>query len=346
MKFFSTTAVILAFSGFLHAQQSSTNTIIILPTPEAETRSVESLPPAAVKPAEPKPASALTPAEPSAGRTDKPAVQPAEKKSGPVQPSPLVAEGASGGFMVGKKHVVAKGDTLWVLSRKYYGDPFKWGRIYNANIGVIKTPDLIYPADELVMPDLTEEIKPEPAQPLAAEEGMNPETITELPERDAEVVSAAVPAPAAVPALGIKATGKAQKEYLGEQLEDFDATDLSEEMPQDLKEWQTNVKIVPDNWIEDGVITAKESVDGSDYSLAVSGEIVLVKAADPAAFKPDDIVAAYLKGAAAFDRKGKRLGREIQKTGMLQVISVSGDMVKARIIDASTSINKGQVVKK
>jgi len=40
---------------------------------------------------------------------------------------------------------VKKHDTLWAISKKTYGDPFKWPDIYKLNKDKIKNPDLIYP---------------------------------------------------------------------------------------------------------------------------------------------------------------------------------------------------------
>jgi len=54
-----------------------------------------------------------------------------------------------------KKHVVAKGDTLSTISKKYYDDASKYMKIYEANKAVIgKNPDLVKPGMELVIPKL------------------------------------------------------------------------------------------------------------------------------------------------------------------------------------------------
>jgi hypothetical protein len=49
-------------------------------------------------------------------------------------------------------HTVVRGNTLWDLARSYYGDPFQWTRIYEANRDRIQNPDLIYPGQALRMP--------------------------------------------------------------------------------------------------------------------------------------------------------------------------------------------------
>jgi len=45
-------------------------------------------------------------------------------------------------------------DCLWNIAKKprFYGDPWKWKRIYRANTDKIKDPDLIYPGQRLVIP--------------------------------------------------------------------------------------------------------------------------------------------------------------------------------------------------
>lgn len=45
-------------------------------------------------------------------------------------------------------------DCLWNIAKKpkFYGDPWKWKRIYKANLDKIKDPDLIYPGQRLIIP--------------------------------------------------------------------------------------------------------------------------------------------------------------------------------------------------
>ena len=51
-----------------------------------------------------------------------------------------------------KVHTVKKGDTLWDISKKYYGKPTLWTKIYNANKSKIKNPHWIYPGQKFVIP--------------------------------------------------------------------------------------------------------------------------------------------------------------------------------------------------
>lgn len=50
-----------------------------------------------------------------------------------------------------KTHTVVKGDTLWAIARKYYGNGALYPRIVEANNG-IKNPNLIYPGQVFTIP--------------------------------------------------------------------------------------------------------------------------------------------------------------------------------------------------
>lgn len=52
----------------------------------------------------------------------------------------------------GRTHVVAKGDTLFSLARKYYNDQRRWRDIYDANRGTISDPNMIRVGQQLVIP--------------------------------------------------------------------------------------------------------------------------------------------------------------------------------------------------
>jgi len=69
-------------------------------------------------------------------------------------------------------HTVVDGDTLWDLAQNYYGNPFDWRRIWDANRSDIADPNLILPGQVLTMPDGQAEVtqvvverREEPAPP-------------------------------------------------------------------------------------------------------------------------------------------------------------------------------------
>ena len=53
-----------------------------------------------------------------------------------------------------KFHTVEEGDSLSAISKKVYGDPMKYGVIFEANKPMLKSPELIYPGQVLRIPQL------------------------------------------------------------------------------------------------------------------------------------------------------------------------------------------------
>ena len=51
-------------------------------------------------------------------------------------------------------YTVADGDNLSKIAKKFYGDSKQWRRIFEANKDKIENPDLIYPGQELKIPNV------------------------------------------------------------------------------------------------------------------------------------------------------------------------------------------------
>jgi len=51
-------------------------------------------------------------------------------------------------------YTIEKGDTLWAIASKYYDDGSKYTHIVDANIEVIKNPDLIYAGQVIRIPEV------------------------------------------------------------------------------------------------------------------------------------------------------------------------------------------------
>lgn len=49
-------------------------------------------------------------------------------------------------------YTVVSGDSLSKISKHFYGDANHWRRIFEANTGIIKDPDDIYPGQTLKIP--------------------------------------------------------------------------------------------------------------------------------------------------------------------------------------------------
>ena len=52
-----------------------------------------------------------------------------------------------------RTYTVIEGDTLSGIAKRMYGEANKWKRIYDANRDVIDDPDLIYPGQNLKIPE-------------------------------------------------------------------------------------------------------------------------------------------------------------------------------------------------
>jgi len=74
-----------------------------------------------------------------------PAEQPEEPAAAPEQPAAEAAPVETSSDADMSSYEVNKGDSLWGISDKSYGNAYKWPLIYKANSGKIKDADLIYP---------------------------------------------------------------------------------------------------------------------------------------------------------------------------------------------------------
>jgi nucleoid-associated protein YgaU len=84
--------------------------------------------------------------------------QPAPDAAAPaVEPVPTLV-GVSVGdpdaerFAAGKA-IIRRGDNLWTIARRVYGDGIKYTTIYEANTGQIRDPDWIYPGQVFELPN-------------------------------------------------------------------------------------------------------------------------------------------------------------------------------------------------
>lgn len=128
-------------------------------------------PSARLAPASAKPAT--KPAGPSPDRSDVVAALPSaaarsSERAAPrpramaLKPAATVASAspaeifAAPAPQAGASRTIARGDSLWALSRLAYGDGARYAVIFNANRDKIQNPNLIYPGQTFVMPPRAE----------------------------------------------------------------------------------------------------------------------------------------------------------------------------------------------
>ena len=125
--------------------------------------------PAQTAPAAPEPAApASVPARPPViAPAPQPATPPAAEEPGQVMPEPVVepepepavptmvavslGDPEAQRFASGKA-IIRRGDNLWTIARRVYGEGVKYTTIYEANTGQIRDPDRIYPGQVFDLP--------------------------------------------------------------------------------------------------------------------------------------------------------------------------------------------------
>lgn len=76
------------------------------------------------------------------------------KEIGGDNPSDIMADISVADDSVYARHTVKSGETLGKIAKQYYGNASKYQDIFKANTDVLKNPDLIYPDQELIIPNL------------------------------------------------------------------------------------------------------------------------------------------------------------------------------------------------
>ena len=51
------------------------------------------------------------------------------------------------------RHTVAKGESLSLIAKKYYGNAMEYNKIFAANTNVLKNPDVIHPDQVFLIPN-------------------------------------------------------------------------------------------------------------------------------------------------------------------------------------------------
>ncbi len=75
------------------------------------------------------------------------------KAIGGDNPSDVKADIKVADTSVYARHTVKSGETLGKIAKQYYGDASKYQKIFAANSDILKNPDLIYPDQELIIPN-------------------------------------------------------------------------------------------------------------------------------------------------------------------------------------------------
>lgn len=168
------------------------------------------------------------------------------------------------------EHKVLQTEHLWGLAKRYYGDPFRWRAIAEANPQV-KDPHWIYPGQVILIPDLTAAAPPvvEAAAPVEASLPVPAPAPVEasapiVVEPEPQVVAEPAPAPAAAPAPILAAQPA--------PAEDSAQDSLSVELPEALSgQYPSMTRFkAPQGWTQDGEVTEYAGRE----ALAAEGDFI------------------------------------------------------------------------
>ncbi|XCF04979.1 LysM peptidoglycan-binding domain-containing protein [Tamlana crocina] len=76
------------------------------------------------------------------------------KEIGGENPADIMADIKVADTSVYARHTVKSGETLGKIAKQYYGNPAKYQDIFKANSDILKNPDVIYPDQELIIPNI------------------------------------------------------------------------------------------------------------------------------------------------------------------------------------------------
>ncbi|WP_296316821.1 LysM peptidoglycan-binding domain-containing protein [Winogradskyella sp. UBA3174] len=76
------------------------------------------------------------------------------KEAGGDNPADIIANIKVADETIYARHTVASGDTLGKIAKHYYSDAMKYKKIFAANSDILKSPDVIHPKQELIIPNL------------------------------------------------------------------------------------------------------------------------------------------------------------------------------------------------
>ncbi len=240
------------------------------------------------------------------------------------------------GLNAEKKIIVKYKDTLWSIAQKEYGDGNLWEKIYKANSDLIKNPDLIYPEDEILLPQRYENIVPEikiSSQTSKSVEISSSVQVQNLSATDAEISTNAVSL-ASLSQLTVHKNKDSSVKNIKEPM-------LNEEMPEGMVFTNITNKTVEasKNYFEGRIVSIVDENGEEKEGLAQEGDELRLKI-DSIKFATGDIFDIYSK---MFEKNGKITA---QISGRCEIIYVDGKKNLCRLIWVNGFVEEGMLIKK
>jgi len=224
------------------------------------------------------------------------------------------------------EYTVVEGDCLWNIAKKYYNNPFLWVKIYQQNIDKIKNPDLIFPGQVFVLPEIEKgelaEIKPKiEKEEVVAEQKMQQEAQkTEGQLVIVDTTSQVISISSVTVEKQIVTKEKIEQPY------------SSIQKTLDIKDFKYLGKIV----------SAKE-----EKFMYIDYDIVFCEFQDLAEIKPGEILYVYHLGPSQYDATLLNVPNDqLNLVGKLEVIELKEKIVVCKILRAYSPIIIGDMITK
>lgn len=228
------------------------------------------------------------------------------------------------------KHDVVVANTLWDLAAHYYKDPWKWPRIYQANVDRIKDPHWIYPGQTFIIPGLDRMVKVVRKIPK--------------PKPKPKPKIKAAPPPPPVKEVEPPVDYKAYEGQGAQVLPDS----LSVKMPGGMAGQQPSMyrMRMSTGWKPDGEVITYLGTE----SMAATGDNIRVKITGGRT-KKNQRYSVYRWAAMTDsdrDDRGKYIdGKYVQKVGLIKLIrKLGGGEYRAEILQSGGSVQAGDVLKR
>ncbi len=218
-----------------------------------------------------------------------------------------------------RSHTVVEKDTLWDLASRYYGDPFQWRKISEANPPPeVRDPHWIYPGQRLIIPDLEAAGQPQ-------------DQAEEKPEAEpAPIAAAPPPEPAVEPAPAPPAQVASES--------------ISTRFPEGLvAQPPSNVRLLAKpGWSADGAVSGFEGQE----SMAAEGDLIDIRLKPGLSASPGERFFVFRKaapGEADADKKATYLV-EIGRIRIKKVLADGG--YRAVILKSNDSLQIADLVQR
>lgn len=229
---------------------------------------------------------------------------------------------------------IEKGDTLWDLASRFYGDPYLWPQLWEGNRYILDA-HWIYPGDPLMIA-----IRVEQMQDLAE---LVPEEIPEepLPEEPGDGILTAEEAAGAPVPLGTESdlycTG-----YIGELEEEFPYRIVGSEYGAILPEIEPEDRDLDDPNRQTGIFGI---IDTARFGLATS-DIVYLDGGRAGGLAPGRLYTVVEPRQTIFHpTRRNRIGRYYRYQGRVRVLSVQEDTAIAEVVHSCSPIHVGNVLR-